>query len=231
MNWRTRLSLLLAASLLLTACAPTGPVKFYNGPEKPLSEIALVKVPGPITTLAIDGRDIRAPSREEGFYELHLSPGQHTLHFKYELYWGSPDAGMLIKSRPTEVQAHFKAGQVYELRYDEPESEDEAFTMASDFQATLVERDSGKRIAATPSDEYPSGITNTQPVVPETPAPAPVPTRNQNLTSGVLPDADQAVNEDAVKRLKFWWLMADDAEREAFRKWMQQNMPSFNSTE
>ncbi len=221
MNWRTLLSLGLA-SLLLTACAPTGPVKFYNGPEKPMSEIALVRVPGPITTLAIDGRDIRAPSKEEGFYELHLSPGRHTLSFKYELYWGSSDSGMMIKSSPTEVQANFRAGQVYELRYDKPESEDEAFTMASDFQATLVERGSGQRIAATPSDEYPSGITNAEPVVPETPAPA------QTQASGALPDADQAVKENAVKRLKFWWLMADEAEREAFRKWMQQDMPNFN---
>ncbi|MDR9436608.1 MAG: DUF2057 family protein [Thiohalophilus sp.] len=187
-----------------------------------MSEIALVKVPGPITTLAIDGRDIRAPSKEEGFYELHLSPGQHTLSFKYELYWGSSDSGMMIKSSPTEVQAHFRAGQVYELRYERPESEDEAFTMASDFQATLVERSGGQRIAATPSDEYPSGITNAEPVVPETPAPA------QTQASGSLPDANQAVNEDAVKRLKFWWLMADETEREAFRQWMQQDMPNFN---
>lgn len=224
MNWRTLTSLLLT-TVLLAACAPTGPVKFYNGPEKPLSEIARVRVPGPITTLAIDGRDIRAPSKESGFYELHLSPGRHTLSFKYELYWGPADAGMLIKSSPTEVQAHFKAGQVYELRYDKPESEDEAFTMASDFQATLVERGSGRRIAATPSDEYPSGITNAEAVVPNTPATTPA------QTSGSLPSADQATNEDAVKRLKFWWLMADEKEREEFRKWMQQNMPSFGTTE
>lgn len=224
MNWRTLTSLLLT-TVLLAACAPTGPVKFYNGPEKPLSEIARVRVPGPITTLAIDGRDIRAPSKESGFYELHLSPGRHTLTFKYELYWGAADAGMLIKSSPTELQAHFKAGQVYELRYDKPESEDEAFTMASDFQATLVERDSGRRIAATPSDEYPSGITNAEAVVPNTPATTPA------QTSSSLPSADQATNEDAVKRLKFWWLMADEKEREEFRKWMQQNMPSFGTTE
>ncbi|MDZ7804798.1 DUF2057 family protein [Thiohalophilus sp.] len=224
MNWRTLLSLGLV-SVLLTACAPTGPVKFYNGPDKPLSEIALIRVPGPITTLAIDGRDIRSPSKEEGFYELHLSPGQHTLTFKYELYWGSADTGMLIKSSPTRVQAHFQVGQVYELRYDEPESEDEAFTMASDFQATLVERGSGQRIAATPSDEYPSGITNAEPVVPQTSTPTTAPAQAQANRS--LPDADQAVNEDAVKRLKFWWLMADEAERETFRKWMQQEMPNF----
>ena len=35
-------------------------------------------------------------------------------------------------------------------------------------------------------------------------------------------DADTATREDAVKRLKFWWLMANEAERERFRRWMKQ---------
>jgi len=218
MNWRTLTSLLLA-TLLLTACAPTGPVKFYSGADKPKSEIALVRVPGPITITRIDGREVRVPSQEEGFYELHLLPGRHTLTFKYELYWGAADAGMLLKSKPTTIQAEFRTDRVYELRYDEPRNESEAFSLASDFQATLVEADSGIRVAATASDEYPSGFTNAEPVVRDTPVPTPV--------GGALPTADQAANEDAVKRLKFWWLMADEAEREAFRKWMQQEMPNF----
>lgn len=221
MNWRTLLPVALAA-LLLSACAPTGPVKFYNGPEKPERDIARVKVPGPITTLAIDDREISAPSQEAGFYELHLSPGRHTLTVKYELYWGSANSGMIVRSDPTDIQAEFAAGRVYEVRYTEPDDEDEAFSLANDFQATLVETDSGTRIAATASEEYPAGYTNAEPVVRDAPTPTPAP------ADGSLPSADQAANEDAVKRLKFWWLMADENEREAFRQWMQQDMPNFN---
>ncbi|MDZ7661798.1 DUF2057 family protein [Thiohalophilus sp.] len=225
MNWRT-LTALLLATLLLAACAPTGPVKFYSGTDKPKHEIATVRVPGPITVTRIDGREVRVPSQEEGFYALHLLPGRHTLTFKYELYWGAADAGMLLKSKPTTIQAEFSADRVYELRYDEPRNESEAFSLASDFQATLVEAGSGRRVAATASDEYPSGFTNAEPVVRETPASTP-----SAQSGGSLPTASQAVNEDAVKRLKFWWLMADEAEREAFRKWIQQDMPNFGGTE
>ncbi|TDY04136.1 DUF2057 family protein [Thiohalophilus thiocyanatoxydans] len=221
MNWRTLLSLGLA-SLLLSACAPSGPVKFYSGPEKSPGEIARVKVPGPITVTAIDDSKISAPSQDEGFYELHLPPGRHTLTLKYELYWGSGSDGMLVKSSPTDIRAEFSAGRVYELRYAEPGDEDEAFSLANDFQATLVETGSGTRIAATASEEYPSGLTNAEPVVRDAPTATPAP------ADGSLPSADQAANEDAVKRLKFWWLMADEKEREAFRKWMQQDMPNFN---
>ncbi|MFP4610613.1 MAG: DUF2057 family protein, partial [Thiohalophilus sp.] len=217
---RQKLISLLLATLLLAACAPTGPVKFYSGADKPAHEIATVKVPGPITVTRIDDRDVRVPSQEEGFYELHLPPGQHTLTFKYELYWGAASDGMLVKSKPTRIQAGLSADRVYELRYDEPADEDEAFSMASDFQARLVERDSGITVAATASDEHPSGFTNVDPVVRDTPT-----TTAPSAASDSLPDADQAVKEDAVKRLKFWWLMADEAEREAFHKWMQQEMP------
>lgn len=223
MNCRKLASLVLA-TLLLAACAPTGPVKFYPGPDKPKSEIALVKVPGPITVTRIDDRDVSVPSQEQGFYELHLSPGRHTITFKYELYWGSPNSGMVVRSNPTSVQAEFTAGRVYELRYPEPGNEDEAFSLANDFQATLIDTGSGTRIASTPSDEFPSGRTNAEPVVHEAPATTPAPAQ----AGGSLPTADQAASEDAVKRLKFWWLMADEKEREAFRQWMQQDMPSFN---
>lgn len=221
MNWQTLTSFLLA-TLLLAACAPTGPVKFYPGPDKPKNDIALVRVPGPITVTRIDDREVRVPSQEQGFYELHLSPGRHTLTFKYELYWGSEVSGMLIKSRPTGIQAEFSAGRVYELRYAEPGNENEAFSLASDFQAALIDTGSGTRIAATPSDELPAGLTNAEPLVRDMPA------TTSAQPGGALPTADQAANEDAVKRLKFWWLMADETEREAFRQWMQQDMPSFN---
>jgi len=224
MNCRKLASLVLA-TLLLAACAPTGPVKFYPGPDKPKSEIALVKVPGPITVTRIDDRDVSVPSQEQGFYELHLSPSRHTLTFKYELYWGSPNSGMVVRSNPTSVQAEFTAGRAYELRYDEPRDEHEAFSLASDFQAALIDIGSGTRIAATPSDEFPAGLTNAEPVVRDMPA------TTAAQPGGALPTADQAAREDAVKRLKFWWLMADEAEREAFRQWMQQEMPNFDGTE
>lgn len=216
MSWRTLFLILLTT--LISACAPSGPVKFYDGATKAPGEIARVRVPGPITVLEIDGRKVDSPSREDGFYELHLSPGRHRITFKYELYWGSANSGMLIKSDPSEVSHDFAAGQVYELVYEKPESEDEAFTMASDFQATLVEAGGTTRVASYPPDQRPAPVVS----------PAPASSPQTPVVSSTMPGADQAVREDAVKRLKFWWLMADEKEREAFRTWMQQEMPNFN---
>ena len=204
--------------MFISACAPSGPVKFYDGATRSPGEIARVRVPGPITVLEIDGRKINSPSQEEGFYELHLPPGNHRITFKYELYWGSADSGLMIKSDPSEVSYDFAAGKVYELVYQKPTSEDEAFTMASDFQATLVESDGGARIASHSPDQRPLPVVSSAP----TPSAAQTP-----VVASPLPNANQAVSEDAVKRLKFWWLMAGEKEREEFRKWMQNEMPSF----
>jgi uncharacterized protein YccT (UPF0319 family) len=89
--------------------------------------------------------------------------------------------------------------------------------MASNFQATLVEVGGDARIVSHSTTDlaavplYSSGPAATS--TPDIAAP--------------MPGAEQAVNEDAVKRLKFWWLMASDAERDEFRKWMKQDMPEF----
>ncbi len=210
MNFKNVLFLFLAV-ILLQACAPTGPVKFYEGMTRPAGQIARVKVPGPITALEIDGRKIHSPFTEEGFYELHLPPGAHRLIFKYELYWGSADSGMIIKSDPIEFNHNFAAGKVYELVYKKPASEDEAYTMANDFQATLVDADGSTRVVSRSLDE-------------RTVAPASFsePATTKTPVANLMPSAEQAVNEDAVKHLKFWWLMTDEAERDEFRKWIQQ---------
>ncbi|MGD8547296.1 MAG: DUF2057 family protein [Thiohalophilus sp.] len=214
--------LLLILSTLLAGCTPIGPVKFYDGPDRAENEIARVKVPGPITMKSIDGRKIDAPSIEDGFYELHLLPGQHTLNFEYALVWGSAVSSIMIKSDERRITSDFAAGQVYELTYDEPKSENEAFDLASDFKATLVAVDGSTQVASQGvATNHSSGIlpfaASETPVV-DTTAATPAP----------MPNAEQASREDAVKRLKFWWLMASEKEREEFRQWMQTDMPNFN---
>lgn len=216
MNFKNVL-LVFLAGILLQACTPTGPVKFYEGAARPAGQIARVKVPGPITVLEIDGREIRSPSTDEGFYELQLPPGAHRLTFRYELYWGSSVSGMIIKSDPVEINHNFAAGKVYELVYEKPASEDEAYTLADDFKATLVETDGSTRIVSRSPDE--------RSVLPP-PSTGAITTRTP-VVANPMPGAQEAVNEDAVKRLKFWWLMADEAERDAFRKWIQQDIPEF----
>lgn len=210
MNFKNVLFLFLAV-ILLQACNPTGPVKFYEGVTRPDDQIARVKVPDPITVLEIDGRKIQPAFKEEGFYELHLLPGSHRLIFKYELYWGSADSGMIIKSDPIAINHSFAAGKIYEIIYDKPASEDEAYTMANDFQATLVDADGSTRVVSRPLNE--------RPVTPHSFNVSA--TTKTTVAANPMPCTKQAVNEDAVELLKSLWLMADEAEREEFRKWIQ----------
>lgn len=217
MYWRPFILILFIA--LLSACAPKGPVKFYEGATKPPSEIARVKVPGPITTLEIDGREINSPSQQKGFYELHLMPGYHRITFKYELYWEfeTVDGGALYKSAPRELAYNFAAGKVYELVFKNPTSEYEALTMVGDFQATLADADGTKLVVSYDPDKPPV----------ETAATRELAANQTPVVANPMPSAEQASHEDAVKRLKFWWLMASEKEREEFRQWMQTDMPNF----
>lgn len=228
---------LLLATIMLQACAPTGPVKFYEGENRSADQIARVMVPGPLTVKSIDGRPVQSPSQESGFYELHLAPGKHLIAFKYELYWGSEVSGMLVKSKLVAVDRNFEAGKVYELTYPRPENEDEAFEISQQFSANLVDRQSGEKTASYAIDDPNTAVLalslSSQSSAPASSSDSAVQpgTRRSTKDPGTLPDAEQAVNEDAVKRLKFWWLMASEAEREAFRKWMRQDMPKFGGTE
>lgn len=222
MNFKTSLFLLLTG-FLLQACAPTGPVKFFEGQDRPNSEIARVMVPGPITVESIDGREVKVPSKEEGFYELRLLPGKHIIAFKYKLYWGSINSGMLVKSDLAAVDTNFEAGKVYELTYKKPKDEDEAFAFSNNFQATLVERTSGQKTTSFMIKNLEAALLARNTKQNNSAAQTATAPKTQ-----AMPTAEQAVKEDPVKRLKFWWLMANEKQRKEFSKWMKSATPNFS---
>jgi uncharacterized protein YccT (UPF0319 family) len=222
-----RIFLLLFSLIWLQACnVVSGPVHFYSGQPRPNSETARLLVPGPITLTKIDGRKVKVPSVEEGFYEVYLLPGLHRIDFKYELSWGDEVSGMLVNSDVVGVETQFYAGMNYELSYPVPEEEEEAYDMADEFRAKLLEKETGRQVASrstaeldesriTSTNDYSSGIA-TQPVV----KPAPI-AEPDGVMAPTGISADAAVREDTVKRLKFWWLMANEKERKRFKQWMK----------
>jgi len=220
MNFKVILFLFLITGLL-QACAPTGPVQFYEGASRPSSEIARVMVPGPITVESIDGREVEVPSQDEGFYELQLPPGKHIIAFKYRKFWGSSVSGAMLKSDLAAVDSEFEAGKVYELTYNRPGDEDEAAALAENFSATLVDRSSGQKTASFVIANLDAALLARNDQQPATPAPV------KAAPTTAMPSADQAVQEDPVKRLKFWWLMANEKQRQEFSQWMKSATSSF----
>ena len=108
MTFRTFLPLFFS-TILLMACSPTGPLRFYSGPPQPKNQLATVVVPAAITVQSIDGKEVDSPSKVSGSYEVQLPPGHHLIDFRYMLYWGDSVTGMLVKSKDTGVDADFEA--------------------------------------------------------------------------------------------------------------------------
>jgi uncharacterized protein YccT (UPF0319 family) len=212
---KIRSLLLIALNIsLVTACSATGPVKFYSGTTPPRDQLAIVTVPAPITVLSIDGKEVDAPSQEEGTYEVQLEPGPHFIAFRYELYWGTNEHGMLIKSPQVAVDTNFIAGHSYELRYKVPGDADEAENYLTKFEANLVDRDNGQQYASYPAKDI-NQIIASRKLHPPQPS-----------TSTAM-SADAVMKQDPIKRLKFWWLMANEQERKQFTDWMKTATESF----
>lgn len=222
-----RIFLLLVSLLWLQACSTvSGPVHFYSGQPRPNSETARLRVPGPITVKKIDGREVDVPFKDEGFYEIYLLPGLHRVDFKYELYWGDATSGMLVDSDVVGVETRFYAGMNYELTYPVPEELEEAYQMAAEFKAKLLEKETGRQVASRTTAELNEFRIKTPIVVSSGEATQPKDNRvpiaaSTGVTAPTDINADTAVREDTVKRLKFWWLMANEDERNRFKEWMK----------
>ena len=137
---------------------------------------------------------------------------------------------MMVKSNDVGVDAVFEAGKTYAIRYKEPGTFEEAKNYFTDFSATLIDLGNGKEYSSYKIENLPSILaakqinagtgsttgTNMAPAV-VVPAAAAMSTTT----------ADAAVKEDPVKRLKFWWLMANENERKQFSAWMKTATESF----
>lgn len=213
------------ASSLLSACSAQGPVRFNVDPALTPEQLARVVVPGPITVKSIDGQDVDSPSQEHGFYELHLSPGSHLIAFTYEKYWGDGTSGIYLKSALTAVEANFIAGKVYTLTYQIPKNQDEAWTLSNNFSARLIEPTTGLEVASYRTDDI--NRLQTQNAAGQKDSQPAQSIETAQKSKDVILDADAAVHEDPVKRLKYWWLMADEKERQTFRDWMKSATETF----
>lgn len=223
MKYRALLILLLSASLY--ACSATGPVRFYSGPPKSKDQLAIITVPAALTVDSIDGKEVDAPSKDSGTYEVQLEPGFHLIDFRYYKYWGDNVTGMMIKSKSTGIDANFKAGHNYSIRYKKPQDFSQAQNFFSDFKAKLVDLDTGKT-----SDSY--VISDLNAALVSARAKHKTVSSQATLATGAgphtdMPDAKTATTGNPVKHLKFWWLMANPQQRKAFMDWMKSANESF----
>lgn len=217
-------------AIFVSACSATGPVRFYQGPPKPTDQVGVVIVPAALNVRSIDGRAVNSPSKDSGTYQLQLLPGHHLIAFRYEMSWGDNTISRMIRSDEVGVDTVFNAGTTYKLEYKVPHSMEEAYDVARHFSATLVNDQTGEKYASFDIENLNAaliarGIIKTKNQVPLAQNNAATHTHAEaaNMTSM----ADKAVNQDPVKRLKFWWLMANKKQRKEFSDWMKGASESF----
>jgi len=217
-------------ALFLAACSATGPVRFYQGPPKPQDQLAIVIVPAALNVLSIDGEPVDSPSQETGTYQLELLPGHHLIAFRYELYWGTNVSGKLVKSKEVAVDAIFNAGSIYRMHFKEPQTIDEAYDFYSHFSATLTNDQSGQSFASYEIENLGAVLAAKGIAKGQSPAAQRTVVAKPGSTVTTNP-ADKVVNQDPVKRLKFWWLMANEQQRKQFTEWMKGAGESFAPTD
>jgi uncharacterized protein YccT (UPF0319 family) len=236
---RLKYLFILTCSLLLAACT-VGPVRTYEGSPKSTDQIARVIVPGAVSLDSVDGKDFSSPPDQERSYEIELLPGRHILAFRYVVLWGSSDSPALITSNYAAFDTSFTAGETYRLEYEVPKDEYDAIERKNKFEPVLRVTSSNQKLTSriiSGPDALRASVAemNAQTSIPLVAVSKPVVDVNKleaaeksAMQAQALPDADTAVKEDTVKRLKFWWLMSNDSEREEFMRWMKSVDESFS---
>jgi hypothetical protein len=103
--------LLLTLVLVLSGCAPWPVYQAYEGPAKPITEVAVILVRHPAYVDEIDGSHYywRKQIPNEPMYEVHVLPGYHVFKGSYGDY--------VLANDPDVIWAHCLKGQVYETDY------------------------------------------------------------------------------------------------------------------
>lgn len=142
--------------LLLSACAATGPVRMYEGPERPVSELALVNVPSHIEVMAIDGREPPGNFLRNG-QQLLLLPGEHVFSLRYvQLFQITADDHEVVRSRQAALRFRAEAGGEYRLESPPQPNRDAArqFAKAPEFTLVSVRDSAVAPIESTPIQSY-----------------------------------------------------------------------------
>lgn len=197
------LSLMLCLPLL-QGCAARGPLAAYEGPVRPVAEVALLQVPEQVQVMAIDGRE-PPPSFLSSKVELALLPGEHVLSLRYvELFRLGGDEHEVIRSRQAALRFTAVAGGRYRLGVPPQPDRDSARRFAKAPTFTLTDLAGGAAVESTAIKSYAeASLIDTLSKAFEAQGEADRPVTNADL-------------------LKDVWGRASEDERREFRAWINQ---------
>lgn len=219
-----QLAALVILASVISACAGPGATTRPDSNGQ-----ALLVIPGSLELKSIDGVAQSQPLlRPDPSYQP-LSPGLHTLEFAYTEFWGSSQAGELVRSDIHRIDLQVSADVEYRLEHLDPGRRNlsgrEKFN--ANFALWAIEASTGDRtdgVYSRPNRGLLGLIGQGAPAAPaasEGTASVPVAASNQaGEVASAPPDA--SVQPDALQQLKFWWQQASKEQRGEFLIWSTQ---------
>ena len=226
--------------VLLVSCANVNsPVRAYAGAKRPDADIARFLVSSSLEVLVIDGKKLEVPYLPGSQYELEVLPGDHVLKVVYAELWGDPTTSEHVTSDAFYFKISTTANAVYEVKHNGPEDlVDTDFTHLSEIKIWIEQPKTGQTIHAANVTAYGSAITRAfQPSANEQEVysgmqmsavqhstPTTVQSNQDSVPSATSTlTAEQVISQqDALDRLKFWWKLANEKQREVFKTWTEQ---------
>lgn len=145
-----KIIVLTAVMLFVSGCGGKMKIRAYEGAERPLAEVALVKLRPDVSVRAVDGNkdyklyaEISAPWAE---YEISLLPGKHTFEVCFfSSYRFSTVTKIKSCKIPQPLSYYVKAGGSYRIDFDIEENEEEKIETWSAYIVDLTEFEEAKR--------------------------------------------------------------------------------------
>ncbi|MBY6034716.1 DUF2057 domain-containing protein [Marinobacter daepoensis] len=200
----------LLVSVALAGCASTlARVDTWEGELPVATEPAVLKAPGAIQVLSVNGRSMTNFLMDDLALDYGLLPGENEVVFEYKTIWAK--AGVVrsgeskvhvVESGPQVARFEAGAGEVYHFDIQKPGSREEAETMMETFSADII-AGSGAVVAHSEAWNGRSQLTAGR---------TPVPSGNGEM-------AGDAVSGSSLERLKAVWADASDEDKKAFLRW------------
>jgi uncharacterized protein YccT (UPF0319 family) len=192
----------LGCALLLNGCAAQGPVRTYEGPERPAAEVAVLTTPEQIQVMAIDGREPPVGFLKSNV-ELALLPGEHVLSLRYvQLFQVNADEHDIVRSSQAALRFTAAPGARYRLEVPPQPNRDAARQFAKAPQFRLV--GDGAAVESVPIKSFAeASLVDT-------------------ISKAFEAQGEPARPVTNVDLLKDVWGRSSAQEREAFRSWLEQ---------
>lgn len=213
-----KLFLVVLVSLTLIGCSSAMKrVQTWEGPAAEADQVALLKAPGAINVLEVNGHPVDNFLLDDLALDYELLPGDNRVVVTHKTIWAKNTVVKngeskvhTVVSEPQQFDITARAGETYTFDIPKPASRSEAEALAADFSGRIVDQ-TGRVVAEAKA--Y-SAKPRQLPVLP---------TRSPVVENdkGAAPVAEAANDEavDTLEALKLMWERANAEEKRAFLRW------------